>query len=221
MNKDFILAFEKVLETLNLNTNLLKITNNKIITPLGDIVPLLIKHKSNLSNMPIDFNKLKKLTDKLSSSIIRLNHVGFCYKTFSNIQEKLRLIKLAKKTKIHLYEEPSNDDGLWLFLGNTDQWEKPMIEMVPIEKTNDKWKEYWLPHVQIDLDTKLSAQEVISLVKLIYGNSFKPHFIVINGVTYIVRCWLGVIDGVNIFLDLATKARNVEYSRKNILVKLT
>lgn len=222
MENDYILSLKKILETLSLNAKLLKITNDKIVSPIGNIVPLLIKHKSNMPNDLIDFKKLKKLTDKLFGSIIRLNHVGFCYKVDSQIQEKQRLVNLTKKTKLHLFEEPSNDDGLWLFLGEAEQWEKPMIEMLPIEKVTKwiEWKEYWLPNIHIDVDTNLDGKKIINLVKEIFGKSFEPHLIVINEITYIVRCRLGVIDGVNIFLDLATNARNVESQRKNVFKKL-
>lgn len=223
MENDYILSLKKILETLNLENDLLKITNNKIVSPIGDIVPLLIKQKSSLPNQPIDFDKLKKLTDKLSGSIIRLNHIGFCYKIDSQIQEKQRLINLTKKTKLHLYEELSNDDGLWLFLGNAKHWEKPMIEFLPIEKVTHwvEWKEYWLPNIHIDIDLDLDDKKIINFVKEIFGKSFEPHLVIINGITYIVRCRLGVIDGVNIFLDLATNARNVESQRKNVLERLS
>lgn len=222
MENDYILSLKKILETLNLENDLLKITNNKIISPIGDIVLQLIKHKSNMINDLIDFEKLKKLTDKLSASIIRLNHIGFCYKTDSQIQEKQRLINLTKKTKLHLFEEPSNDDGLWLFLGEAEQWKKPMIEFLPIEKVTQwiEWKEYWLPNIHIDIDLDLDGKKIINFVKEIFGKSFELHLIIINGITYIVRCRLGVVDGVNIFLDLATNARNVESQRKNVFVKL-
>ncbi len=221
--KKFVFSLEKFLKILDTNSQLLEIKNGQLVTPLGDIVPILTKHKNGLPDQKIDFGKLTKLAEELTAkqSIGHLNHIGFCYKTASNKQEKSRLVTLTKKTKFHLYEEPSIDDGLWLFLGNADQWEKPMIELIPVEKTNDKRKEFWLPHVQIDIDTKLSAEEITSLVQSIYGNSLEPHSIIIAGITYIVRFRLGVIDGINIFLDLATKARNVEYHRKNILVKLT
>lgn len=223
MEKDFVLSFKKILETLNLNNYLLKITSNKITAPIGDIVPLLMKHKSKLPNQLIDFDQLTKLAENLSGSIIRLDHVGFCYKTDSQIQEKLRLINLTKQTKYHLYEESSNDDGLWLFFGNSEQWEKPMIEFLPIEKVTQwtEWKEYWLPNIHIDIDTDLNANKVVSLVKEIFGQDFEPHQVIIDGIIYIVRCWLGVIDGINIFLDLATNSRRVEFHRKNRLLQLS
>ena len=220
MENEFILSFKKIFETFSLNNNLLEITSDKITTPLGDIVPLLIKHKSNLPNQLIDFNQLTKLAEKLSGSIIRLHHIGFCYKTDSQIQEKLRLINLTKQTKYHLYEEPSNDDGIWLFFGNSEQWEKPMIEFLPIEKVTQwiEWKEYWLPNIHIDIDTKLFAKEITKLIKEIYGKGFEPHQIIIDGIIYIIRCRLGAIDGVNIFLDIATNSRKVKLHRKNNLV---
>lgn len=222
IEKDFILSFKKILETLNLNTNLLKIINNKIAAPIGDIVPLLTNHKSNLPNQLIDFNKLKKLAILLSDSIIRLNHIGFCYKTNSQSQEKSNLIALTSKTKCHLYQEPSSDDGLWLFFGEADKLNQPMLEFLPVEKVTQwiKWKEYWLPSIHIDIDTDLNAKKTVSLVKEIFGKNFEPHLVIVNGITFIVRCRLGIIDGVNIFLDLATNARNVKFQRKNIWKQL-
>lgn len=202
----------------SLNQTLISLADNKIVFPLGNVQEMLGGESNNLSDQPIDFEKLDELINDLSlnNSIVRLSHLGFCYKTISAQDEKIRLSEATKKTALHLYEEPSNDEGMWLFLGDVKIWKDPTIEFVLIEKTTDPDKEYWLPHIQIDIDTTLSANEIISEIAKIYGSEMKPFSIVINGITYIERCRLGRVGGVNIFLDLATNSRNVNDLKNNI-----
>jgi hypothetical protein len=200
------------------------ITDSNIITPIGDVSPILFAHKSKLENQLVDLSLLQNLIIAMdtNNSIVRLNHIGFGYRVKSQQQERLRLIALAQKTDVFLYEEESNDFGLWLFLGNTGVWENPLIEFVPVEKVDDPDIDYYLPHIQIDIDTTLTAVEIEKIIKTIFGDAIKPyHVAVINGITYIVRNRLGVVDGVNIFLDLATNSRNVKYHRQNILKKIS
>lgn len=203
------------------NNDLFAISTTEIITPVGNILPLLFIHKSKLKNQIVGMDNLIKLVDILSKkqSIVRLNHIGFGYRVKSQELEKHRLANLVKKTDFHLYEEKSNDTALWLFLGNTEKWDKPLIEFVPVEN-NHEIIDYLLPHIQIDIDTKLNSVEINEIIKKVFNNDIKPHHIIINGITYIVRNRLGVIDGVNIFLDLATNSRNVKLHRQNDLKKI-
>lgn len=201
---------------------LFKFSDKEISTPAGNILPLLLSHKSKLKDQIIEINLLTKLVDLLSKnqSIIRLDHIGFCYKVASLKKEKERIIELISKSNFHLYQEQSSDDGLWLFVGNTDNWENPMIEFVPIEKTNDKWVDYFLPHIQIDIDTNLTSQEIKKLMKSVFNDKVQPFPIVINEIVYIVRNRLGTIGGVNINLDLATNSRNVKFVRQKVFNKI-
>ena len=223
-------TLDEVLKVLSLNSNLsfenknlFSFSDNKILTPIGNIFPLFLNQKSKLKDQIVDLNLLREFIYKLTSekSIVRLNHIGFCYKVSSQTEEKERLLKLVRKTKFHLYQEPSNDAGLWLFLGNTKNWEDPLIELLPVEKTDDKWIDYWLPHIQIDIDTTLNAEEIKKIDQSIFGKSISPFEIVIDGITYIVRNRLGTVDGVNIALDLATNSRNVKYQRQHILKRIS
>jgi hypothetical protein len=204
------------------NTDLIDFSETEIFTPVGNIATLLNKHVSKLPDHPINFNLLKLFVNKLNvgQSIIRLNHIGFCYKVNSQENEKKRLVGLIKSSNYHLYEEKSNDYGLWLFIGDTNKWEKQMIELLPVVKTDDKWIEYWLPHIHIDIDTNLSSKEIEDLIRIVYGNRIKPFPIIIDGIIYIERFRLGSIGGINLFLDLATKVRNVKYSRQNLLTRI-
>ena len=204
------------------NKNLFNLSDTEISTPVGDVLPLLIQHKSKLPNQLIHFELLEKLIERLSSgqSIVRLNHIGFCYKVDSQEKEKERLIRLIKQTKFHLYQEKSIDDGLWLFIGNTNKWEEPLIELIPVEKGSGKWVDNWLPHIQIDVDTILTAREIEKRISPVFTNTRRPHLITIDGIVYIVRNHLGIIDGVNIFLDLATNSRDVKFHRQQLLTKI-
>ncbi len=205
------------------NSDLFNFSDTEIITPIGNILPLLLKHKSKLSNQPIKFKLLEQLINELTKnkSIIRLNHIGFCYKVASQEQEKQRLVNLVKQTRFHLYQEKSNDDALWLFIGNLENWEKPLIEMVPVVKTNDKWVNYWLPHIQIDIDTTLTSQEIEDLITTVYNKTIKPYLFTIDGIVYFVRNRLGCVDRININLDLATNSRNTKFHRQHSLTKIS
>ncbi len=200
-----------------------QVSDSQIITPIGNVTPILFNQKSKLKNKMINLDLLRNLMSllKTNNSIVRLNHIGFGYRVKSQQMEKQRLIKLTQKTNQYLYEEKSNDFGLWLFLGNTGKWEKPLIEFVPVEADHPQI-DFFLPHIQIDIDTSLNSSEIEKIIKEIFNKTIKPyHVAVINGITCIVRCPLGIIDGVNIFIDLATNSRNVKNHRQNFLTKIS
>lgn len=192
---------------------------NAIPTPIGDMSELLFKQKSTLEDQLVTIGSVRSFIEILTkaNSIVRLNHIGFCYKVDSSVHEKDRLCRLATETSFHLYQEKSNDEGLWLFLGDTANWDHMMVELLPVESTQDQWKEYWLPHVQIDIDTTLSEQEIIGYAQEAFGDTVTPFPIAIERVVYIVRCRLGCVDGVNISLDIATNKRNVKFQRQQLL----
>lgn len=212
----------EIIRIIDYSPKFLTLKNNQIITPIGDFYPIIIKRKSPLENEPANFDQLTNLVNSLRSNIVRLNHVGFGYQVASKIEEESRLIQLVKKTKLHLYEESSSDESIWLFLGNTKNWQQPMIEISPIDKITrwKRWQNYWLSVFHFDIDTRLTSKQILPLVNKIYGEGFEPHLIAVDGITYAVRHRLGIIDGVNIFFDIGTNSRNVEYFRKNILKQL-
>jgi hypothetical protein len=229
MGTKFFATLKQVLQALSVNNKLViqnkelvSVSDHKILTPVGDISPFLFNHISQLKDQFVSLEQLQKFINELTNNnaVIRLNHIGFCYKVSSREQEKERLTKLVKESEMHLYLEPSNDEGTWFFIGNADNWEDSMIELIPIEKTEDKWADYWLPHVQIDIDTTLTEEEIRSYVRSSFGDTVVPFSIKIDGVVYIVRNRLGTTDGVNITIDLATNSRNVKYQRLNLLKRV-
>jgi hypothetical protein len=223
MENNFIENINRIIEILsqdkNLNfkhSQLPKFTKQKIITPIGDFSQSLTKQKSIFPDSLVDLSKLKTLIQKLEKrkSIIRLDHIGFCYKVDNLNEEKNRLVKLSRNAQLPLFQEPSNDDGLWLFLGDISDWQNPVIEFVPIAHSSDRNINYWLPHVQIDIDTSLNEQDINLLIKDTFSKDISPFSIHIDEITYIVRNRLGCSDGINIFLDLATNKRNVPLLRQ-------
>ncbi|MEK7591830.1 MAG: hypothetical protein AAB508_00375 [Patescibacteria group bacterium] len=227
--KNLYQTLEEIFQILSSCKNLessncpVTVDDSQVITPIGNVTPILFNQKSKLKDGLVDLILLKNFITALDSnnSIVRLNHVGFGYRVKSQQIERQRLIDLARKTDQYLYEEESNDFGLWLFLGNSEVWENPLLEFVPVE-ADDPQTDYFLPHIQIDIDTTLNASEIEKVVKEIFHNAITSyHIAVINGITYIVRNRLGVIDGVNIFIDLATNSRNVKFHRQNYLRKIS
>lgn len=49
------------------------------------------------------------------------------------------------------------------------------------------------------------------------GNRSANRIAVIDGITYMMRVWLGVIAGINICLDFATNNRDAKYTREVLL----
>lgn len=70
-----------------------------------------------------------------------------------------------------------------------------------------------IPHIQFDIDTGLSPNEIEILVKRFINKPFTPFSINIDGITYIQRVNLGCIEGVNVMLDLSTHHRDVNYRK--------
>lgn len=152
---------------------------------------------------------------KTNGNLKGINHIGFCYKVASKQAEVKRLLDIAKAKNIPLYQEPSIDDGDWLFAGDITDITNPLLELIPHEgNTDDKWIDYWLPHIQFDIDTSLSTEEVEVIVKELINDPGVPYSIQIDGITYIQRVHLGSVEGVNIFLDIATNNRDPTYRRQ-------
>lgn len=228
-NQKLLKTLKSIIDVLSLNKkitfdkyDLFNISETKIDTPIGD--PLtFFKQKSKSEDKIIDLDLLKQLVNHINNNdlIVRLNHIGFGYIVDSKQDEKQRLIKLVQKTTSHLYEEESNDFGLWLFMGDTKKWQNPLVEFVTVNKNQENYDEF-LPHIQIDVDTKLDAVEIENLINKCFGGEIKPYRIaVINGITYIVRLKLGILERINIFLDLATNSRDVKFHRENFLKKIS
>jgi hypothetical protein len=196
---------------------LFEINGSKIATPISGDVLALFSYRSALPDEFRDLPLIENLIQdiKAGGGYTGINHIGFCYKVASKTTEAQRLIEAAKSKNVPIYREPSNDDGDWLFVGDfSDDITNPILEFIPHEgATNDKWADYWLPHIQFDVDTGLSPDEIKTIVRKYIIDRFVPFSIQIDGITYIQRVRLGCVEGVNIYLDLATNNRDPNYRK--------
>jgi len=199
---------------------LLKVNSNDISVPGVPIHENFFEKPSSLKDSFVNDNQIQKFISALSEkeSILRLNHVGFCYLVESVITEEERLKKFSKQGKWNLYKEVSQDDFTWLYVGHTKKWFDPLVEFVLDEGENDRWKNYWLPHFQIDIDTSLVVEDIEPLILETFKGKIKPYrAISANDYTYSVRARLGVIEGINVYLDVGTEGRMPRYHREKLL----
>jgi hypothetical protein len=198
-------------------------SSEQITIPSLPIPRSFFEKPSPLSDNFVPQTQLKSFIEDLTgqNKIRRLNHVGLCYLVPSIDQEKQRLKEEIGKTNWHLYEEESQDLSAWLFLGNKTTWEDPLLEFCPTEDNSDQWKDYWLPHFQIDIDTGLEGVEIENLLKKHFGkNVFPYHLVTVDNYLCIIRARLGSIAGVNINLDLGTAGRPTQYHREKLLKEI-
>ncbi len=206
----------KTKKQIQVNNKTLISTKSRISTPIHNDILKLFKHKNDLPNEIIKIDNIRKLLQRIINTehYKRLNHIGFCYKVNSIKKEILELKKIIQNSKFDLFQEPSTDQGTWLFLGDLTKITSPFIEILLNEgNTGDKWEKYWLPHIQIDIDTNLSANEIYKILRNYTTNPNIPYSIKIDGICYIQRFRLGTIDGVNFYLDLSTKNRDINYRK--------
>lgn len=214
---------EEVTIPLSNSSVLFEITPSEISIPSVTIPASFYNKPSPLADnfvSEVDFkNFIKNLTD--NDLITRLNHIGLCYLVDSKQEERKRLKSEIMNTKWHLFEEESKDSSDWFFLGDNNNWQDPLIEFVPTEMTNDEWRDYWLPHFQIDIDTNLSGEEIEQLVNSIFKGKVYPYrLLVVNGYICIIRARLGSVSGINIELDLGTAGRGTQYHREKLLKQI-
>ena len=196
---------------------LFSLKDGKLATPLADdTLSSLFAYRSKRPDEIIEHSLIEKLIAaiKVTEGFKGINHVGFCYKVSSKEAEIKRITHEASNKGQHVYQEPSSDDAAWLFVGDISEITNPLLELLPHEgQTNDKWVDYYLPHIQFDIDTRLSPDEIKTLVKKFINKPFTPYSIQIDGITYIQRVNLGCIEGVNLMLDISTNNRDINYRK--------
>lgn len=202
---------------------LLKVDSDSIIVPGLPLNNSFCKKTSPLKDNFVDINQIESFVSTLSErkSLLRLNHVGFCYLVNSPKAEKQRLIELVQAKGLSLYVEESSDSSVWLYIGDRSEWDDPLVEFVLVEEINDKWKDYWLPHFQIDIDTNLVVEDIESIVSQIFKGEIKPfRMVVTNNYVSVLRVRLGIIGGININLDLGTEGRMPRFHREKLLAEV-
>ena len=202
---------------------LVGVTKDSIDSSFSSLTDSVFKQGSVLSDQFVSMKKVQTLVEIIDPHIKRLDHIGFCYTVLSQEDERKRIVQEVSKTRWHVYEMDSVDLAKWYFIGDKGKWQDPMIELLPtvLPKNLPDDVAYWMPHIHIDINTDLKAEEIIRLSKEVFGDSRKP--IVYTDPkwgTHCVRIWLGVVSGVNIHLDLSTKVRNLQWVRENMLFEI-
>lgn len=197
---------------------LFRIEDDELVTPLAeDTLSSLFSYRSKRVEGLIEQSVVKELIDTIRAgeNFKGINHIGFCYKVASKENEVKRIVHETSHKGYAVYQEPSNDEAPWLFVGDISEITDPLLELLPHNgSTTDPYVDYWLPHIQFDIDTGLSPEEIETLVKKFIRRPFTPYPIRIDGITYIQRVNLGCIEGVNLMLDLSTNNRDINYRRQ-------
>lgn len=191
---------------------LLTIDSKAVLTPLVKNIYDLFEYRVKSKDEYIQLDIVEELIRDFKVGFQRINHFGLCYKVNSKKEEVDRLSQLVSDTKFHLYQEPSSDDGDWIFYGDISNINNSLIEFIPHEgKSEDKWINYWLPHIHLDIDTNFKPDEIKGISQKHINNVHIPYSININRITYIQRIRLGCIEGINLFLDVSTCNRDNKY----------
>lgn len=195
---------------------LLSVNKSSIKTPFSNNLTDLFSYKAPINDQLFNVNFLRGILNdiKRNGYYKRLNHIGFCYKVKSKEDEITRIGDIISQTEFSAFQEPSNDDGAWIFVGKLANVESTLLEFLPNEGgTSDKWEDYWLPHIHVDIDTNLSPDEISHLTRKYTNNPHIPYSIKIDGVCYIQRVRLGCHSGVSFYLDMGTNNRDINYRR--------
>lgn len=195
---------------------LFHIEGDRLVTPIADDTISLFAHRSKRADETILHSVIKELIDaiKASGNYKGVDHIGFCYKTTSKKDAVRAVIKEVSTKGYSVYQEPSIDDADWIFVGDLSDVTNPVLEFLPNEgKTDDRWVDYYLPHIQFDIDTGMTPKQIETLVKRFIQRPFTPYSIQIDGTTYIQRVNLGCVEDVNLMLDISTNNRDINYRK--------
>ena len=201
---------------------LLHITQTAITTPVTKITDQVFQQKSPLPDAFVSMGDFGIFVDGLMKKEIKgLDHVGFCYTTDSQENELTRIKKALQRSPFYLYEMKSTDIAKWYFIGDRSHSLDPMVELLPAPTNNEPDLPFWMPHVQIDMETQYTAAGISEMIHEIFGNARKPQFQIDPGSgVYAVRFWLGTVSGVNVMLDIGTNIVDLEWVRKNMLYEI-
>lgn len=198
--------------------SLVEISEKSISIAGNDITRKILPELDSDTSNSININNIKTFFDALKCSFIRLNHLGISYSCVNIENELLEIRKLLHGTNFKLYEEPSDsDDQRWFFIGNLENWENPLFEIVLIESKDSNFTKS-IPHFQIDIDTNLTIEELESLTRKYLKDDFIgwkfdiPNYGIVLGMGE-----LADIGGVKVFLGLGTDKRNTRIHREETL----
>lgn len=200
--------------------NLVTVTGNDIVIAGESFQGKLVK-PSTIPSTPNINQRLDSFLNGISGSLVRLNHVGVSY-FCDDLQKEVENLKgVSGSANISLYEEQSSEpDERWLFMGNADNWEDPMVEFVLNNNANSAVIS-WKPAFQIDIDTTLTLEQVKVLADQHLGKGFIQWQLDIPDYgTVLGMGLLGNVGNAKIALGIGTNLRGTEEYRKNELKPL-
>ena len=201
------------------DTVVLSSTSKSITSPYQEVIDTMFSEPSDLVDED-EYIIPVQLLDLLSAfmkkgKIIRLNHIGFCYKT-PNVHESIkRICEISKENALHTYQLKSYDGVPWIFTGIAKAWREPMLEFLPIKNTFiSRDMDYWIPGIHINIDTTLTYEEIKDSVEVVLQGlrAVIPNYFA--GFISYARVWVGVVSGINIHIDIQTFAQNTRFARK-------
>ncbi len=176
-------------------------------------INVLSKLKPITSDSWDKFNSYFSFIGEIESNILRLNHLGFGYKT-QNIYDELGEYKKHMKDGFQLLEEDSGDkdNNRWFFVKHGSNVSIPKIEL--IFYLTDKYGEF-CPQFQIDIDTDLPYSELKKIAEKHMGKDFFFWKYDIPGYGVVMAMGkIGMIKGVNILVGLGTNLRKSQTFKK-------
>ena len=200
------------------NETLVEIKEESILVVGNDVTKKVFSILSPSFSDVIENNQIKTFLIALKESLIRINHLGISYSCVNIEKEIVEIKKSLFGTSFKLYEEPTDSaDQRWFFVGNLENWENPLFEIV-LTESEAKLCTQWIPHFQIDLDTNLGIKELESLTdKYLKTNFFDWKLDIPNYGVVMAMGELLNINGIKIFLGLGTDIRGTKKHREEIL----
>lgn len=194
-----LLAYDQVLA---------EITKNKIFLGGVDMtckLPFAVNRRPKAIE-----SRMNLLIEKIGQSVTAINHWGISYLAKDFNQETDVLKQIATDSNWQLYEEKSSvKTTRWFFIGNRKNWHQPLFEIVLNQP--DLYQQAWYPHLQIDLDTSLSAKDLDQLTTEVLNNN-----LVNWKKNYLQMFVLGEIEDIKIVLGIGSKARRIEKQRSGL-----
>jgi hypothetical protein len=133
------------------------ITGNSLLLNGHNLLDKIYSPDENGKDYILDY---QSFFQKISDSIIKLDHIGISY-SCPDMEKEIRFYKdILKDSPFELKEEKNPDgDSRWFFVRSKEDEDAPLFEIV-LRESKEKVINEWVPHFQIDLNTALTIEEL-------------------------------------------------------------
>ncbi|MFA5136068.1 MAG: hypothetical protein WC489_01610 [Patescibacteria group bacterium] len=157
------------------------------------------------------FDPYMEFMDRIKDHNVKLNHLGFGYRVH-DLGIELDDFKHRLDKDFELLEESSGDEAnnRWFFIKHKTDPSVPKIELVLY--LTDKYKGFYCPQFQIDIDTDLSYEAIRQITDEVLGKDFFFWKYDIAGYGVVMAmAKIGQIDGVHILVGIGTNLRKPQW----------